>query len=153
MSLSIERNLVLKDHRRAPFSRFGFLNLRAWRSHARELITRFNVRGAGPAAAVSSLSGGNQQKVDIARELHRQPALIVAVNPTRGLDVAASASVMTSLIAARDGGAGVLLVHHDLDELLAVADRVLVLFNGVLTDSGWPQCDREQIGRLMLGGT
>ena len=153
MSLSIERNLVLKDHRRAPFSRFGCLNLRAWRSHARELITRFDVRGAGPAAAVSSLSGGNQQKVVIARELHRQPALIVAVNPTRGLDVAASASVMTSLIAARDGGAGVLLVHHDLDELLAVADRVLVLFNGVLTDSGWPQCDREQIGRLMLGGT
>ena len=153
MPMSIERNLVLKDHRRAPFAYIGWLKLGAWRSHARELMARFDVRGAGPASSVASLSGGNQQKVVIARELQRQPSLIVAVNPTRGLDVAASASVMTSLIAARDGGAGVLLVHHDLDELLAVSDRVLVLFNGILTDSGWPLCDREHIGRLMLGGS
>ena len=153
MPMSIERNLVLKDHRRAPFAYVGWLKLRAWRRHARDLMARYDVRGAGPASSMASLSGGNQQKVVIARELQRQPSLIVAVNPTRGLDVAASASVMTSLIAARDGGAGVLLVHHDLDELLAVSDRVLVLFNGLLTDSGWPQCDREHIGRLMLGGS
>ena len=151
MSMSIERNLVLKDHRQAPFSRYGWLDLRAWRAQAIDLIARFDVRGAGPTAAVAALSGGNQQKVVIARELQRNPALIVAVNPTRGLDVAASAGVMTSLIAARDGGAGVLLIHHDLDETLAVADRVLVLFNGHLIDSGWPKSDREHIGRLMLG--
>lgn len=151
MPLTIERNLVLKDHRRAPFSRRGWLRFAAWRMHAQALCERFSIRGAGPGAPVAALSGGNQQKVVIARELHREPRLIVAVNPTRGLDVAASAEVMTRLVTARDGGAAVLLVHHDLDELLAVADRVLVLFGGRLTDSGWPYSDREHIGRLMLG--
>ncbi len=151
MSLSIAENLLLKDHRRWPFAWHGWLRFAAWRAHAGELMARFSVRGAGPTATVAALSGGNQQKVVIARELQHQPGLIIAVNPTRGLDVAASAEVMTRLLAARAGGAGVLLVHHDLDELLAVADRVLVLFDGRLSDSGWPQCTREHIGRLMLG--
>ena len=151
MPLSIERNLVLKDHRRPPFSVHGWLNFPAWRRHALTLIEHFAIRGGSPATAVAALSGGNQQKVVIARELHRAPALIVAINPTRGLDVAASAEVLHRLVDARDRGAGVLLLHHDLDELLAVADRVLVLFDGVLTDSGWPQATREHIGRLMLG--
>ncbi len=151
MELSIERNLVLKDHHRPPFARYGWLDFAAWRAHAVDLVQRFSIRGAGPAATVASLSGGNQQKVVIARELHRQPKLIVAINPTRGLDVAASAEVLERLVSARDHGAAVLLVHHDLDELLSVADRVLVLFGGRMTDSGWPACDRAHIGRLMLG--
>ncbi len=152
MPLSIERNLVLKDHRRPPFAgRGGWLHFPSWRRHAQHLIKRFVIRGGEAWAPVAALSGGNQQKVVIARELHREPELIVAINPTRGLDVAASAEVLQRLITARDHGAGVLLVHHDLDEVLAVADRVLVLFNGRLRDSGWPAATREQIGRLMLG--
>ena len=152
MPLSIERNLVLKDHRRRPFAGVGgWLHLPSWRRHAQHLIKRFSIRGGEAPTVVAALSGGNQQKVVIARELHREPQLIVAINPTRGLDVAASAEVLQRLSEARARGTGVLLVHHDLDELLAVADRVLVLFNGRLTDSGWPDATREQIGRMMLG--
>lgn len=150
LALPITANLVLKDHRRPPFAVSGWLRPAAWRAHAAELIARFAVKGA-PATLVATLSGGNQQKVVIARELHREPELVVAINPTRGLDLAASADVLRRLMAARDRGVGVLLVHHDLDELLAVADRVLVLYGGHLTDSGWPACAREHIGRLMLG--
>jgi simple sugar transport system ATP-binding protein len=100
---------------------------------------------------VAALSGGNQQKAVIARELHGDPPLVIAVNPTRGLDVGATAAVLRRLAAARDGGAGVLLVHSDLDELLALSDRVLVLAGGRLVDSGWPACARAHIGQLMLG--
>ena len=150
LALPITANLVLKDHRRPPFAVRGWLRPAAWRAHAADLIARFAVKGA-PSTPVAALSGGNQQKVVIARELHREPELVVAINPTRGLDLVASVDVMRRLVAARDRGAGVLLVHHDLDELLAVADRVLVLYGGRLTDSGWPACDRDRIGRLMLG--
>ena len=152
MPLSIEQNLVLKDHRRAPFARHGWLNFTHWRSHARNLIERFSIRGGLAQSPVAALSGGNQQKVVIARELHRDPVLILAINPTRGLDIAASTEVLQRIVAARDRGAGVLLLHHDLDELLAIADRVLVLYNGHLTDSGWPNTTREHLGQLMLGG-
>lgn len=152
LSLSIERNVVLKDHARPPFAWHGWLNFAQWRRHARLLIERFSIRGGGAHSPVAALSGGNQQKVVIARELHREPQVILAINPTRGLDIAASAAVLQRLVAARERGAGVLLVHHDLDELLAVADRVLVLYNGHLTDSGWPNATREHLGQLMLGG-
>ena len=124
----------------------------AWRRHAVALVERFGVRAPSVDVPVSALSGGNQQRAVVARALHRDPDLVVAVNPTRGLDVAASRDVLDRLLAARDRGAGVLLVHHDLDELLATADRVLVLCAGRLSDSGWPACTRADIGRLMVGG-
>ncbi len=151
LDLPLSANLALKDVRRPPFSQHGWLRPAAWRSHARELIARFAIRASGPQALLAALSGGNQQKVVIARELNGRPGLIIAVNPTRGLDLAASADVMQRLVEARNGGAGVLLVHHDLDELLAVADRVLVMVAGRVTDAGWPTCGRDHIGRLMLG--
>jgi simple sugar transport system ATP-binding protein len=151
LPLSLRDNLLLKRYREPPFSRHGWLSPAAWDRHARALMAAFDVRAGGTGAAVATLSGGNQQKAVIARELEASPAVIVAVNPTRGLDIAAATAVLERLVAARDGGAAVLLVHSDLDELLAVSDRVLVLHGGRLDDSGWPAADRAAIGRLMLG--
>ena len=153
LPLSITANLALKDHRRPQPAMPRQGRSAAWRSRAARLIAAFDIRGAPASAAVASLSGGNQQKVVVARELQHEPGLIIAVNPTRGLDLGASAEVMRRLVDARVRGAGVLLLHHDLDELLAVSDRVLVLCGGRLFDSCWPQCTRERIGRLMLGVT
>ena len=114
-----------------------------------ELLHRFDVRASGPRAVTRTLSGGNQQKLVLARELEREPAVVVAENPTRGLDVAATAAVRERLRAARDAGAAVLIYSSDLDEVLALADQVLVLFDGTLrTDV--PR-DREAVGRAMLG--
>ncbi len=151
LELPLSDNLALGDHRDPPLARHGWLFASAWRRHALALVERFGVRTPGVAVPAAALSGGNQQRAVAARALHRDPGLVVAVNPTRGLDIAASADVMARLAAARDRGGGVLLVHHDLDELLAVADRVLVLYGGRLIDSGWPACGRAAIGRLMLG--
>lgn len=150
MPLSVAQNLALRRYRDAPFSRHGWLSPAAWRAHARALMTASDVRAPSPDVAVATLSGGNQQKAVVARELDGEPAVIVAVNPTRGLDVGAAAAVLHRLVAARDRGAAVLLIHNDLDELLAISDRVQVLNGGRLSDSGWPTCDRAAIGRLML---
>lgn len=151
MPLSVVQNLALRRYREAPFSQRGWLSPAAWNAHARALMASSDVRASSPDVAVATLSGGNQQKAVVARELDGEPAVIVAVNPTRGLDVGAAAAVLHRLVAARDRGAAVLLIHSDLDELLAISDRVVVLHDGRLSDSGWPACDRAAIGRLMAG--
>ncbi len=154
LPLSIRNNVMLKDYRTPAFSKTGWLRFGAWRTHTRSLVQRFDVRCNSIADPVGRLSGGNQQKVVLARELYdRRKPLVVAVNPTRGLDIGATAFVMRQLLEARRRGAGVLLVHSDLDELLALADRVLVLYGGSLADSSWPTATKEQIGRMMLGVT
>lgn len=152
MPMSLVQNLLLRRYRQAPFSRHGWLSPAAWDAQAAMLIAAHDVRAPSPHAAMATLSGGNQQKAVVARELDGAPALIIAVNPTRGLDVGAAASVMRRLVAARDAGVAVLLIHTDLDELLAVSDRVVVLNGGCLSETTWPACDRQVIGRLMLGG-
>ena len=152
LPLSVEQNLILKDYRRPRFSTMGWLRFGAWRDHSRQLMQTYDVRCNSLRDTVGRLSGGNQQKVVLARELHDpDKRLVIAVNPTRGLDVGATAFVMRQLLQARQRGAGVLLVHSDLDELLAISDRVFVLYNGTLTASTWPDDTKEGIGRLMLG--
>jgi ABC-type uncharacterized transport system ATPase subunit len=151
LPLSIESNLLLKRYREPEFSRLGFIRRSAWRTYATALRQQFDVRAAHLSNAVGTLSGGNQQKVILARELEPRPPLILAVNPTRGLDIGATGAVMDHLRAARARHAGVLLIHADLDELLAIADRVLVMVAGTLRDSGWPNTTRDRIGQLMLG--
>ncbi len=117
-----------------------------------ELVAAFDVRGGGPATAAGALSGGNQQKLVVARELagtgDEVPALVVAENPTRGLDIRASAAVRERLRAARDAGAAVVVYSSDLDEVLALADRVLVVHDGRVHEASR---DRGVVGRLMLG--
>jgi general nucleoside transport system ATP-binding protein len=151
LPLSIRDNLLLKDHRARPFARWGIRRLSRWRQRAADLVDRYDIRCRNVEDPVASLSGGNQQKTVLARELDGQPPLILAMNPTRGLDVGAAAFVMRRLLDARAAGAGVLLIHGDLDELLAISDRVLVMYAGRLTDSLWPNTTREKIGQLMLG--
>ena len=154
--LSLVQNMMMKEYRAPRFSTMGWLRLGRWRSHTTELLRTFDVRYGAPSDALGTLSGGNQQKLVLARELHHEPEgekpLVVAVNPTRGLDVGATAFVMRQLLAARADGAAVLLVHSDLDELLAISDRVLVIYNGILRESGVAAgYEAESIGRMMLG--
>jgi simple sugar transport system ATP-binding protein len=155
LPLSIQDNLLLKDYRNSRFSTLGWPRFRAWQSHARELVNQFDIRTGSAADTVGHLSGGNQQKVVLARELYSaEKQIIVAVNPTRGLDIGATAFVLQKLLDARNRGekpAAILLIHSDLDELLSISDRVAVLYRGSLTETLWPQTTREEIGRLMLG--
>jgi len=152
LPLSIRDNLLLKDYRSRRFNTLGWLHYSRWNAHAIELMEQFDIRAASPADAAGQLSGGNQQKVVLARELYStDKPIILAVNPTRGLDVGASAFVLQKLLDARRRGAAILLIHSDLDELLAISDRVAVIYNGTLSPTAWPVSSKEQIGRRMLG--
>ncbi len=153
LSLSLTANLMLRSYRNPEFKRFGLRRVAAWRARATMLIRSFDIRCAGVEVPIQSLSGGNQQKALIARELHGNPPVILAINPTRGLDIGATAFVLQQLAAARQRGAGILLIHSDLDELLAISDRVMVMYAGQLLPTNWPAVDREAIGRMMMGIT
>lgn len=151
LSMSVAENAALKDHGRPPLSRRAWLNRSAIDAFADRILRDYDIRAAGLRAAVSTLSGGNQQRLVVARELARRPELIVAVNPTRGLDVAAGEFVHRRLAAERDRGAAVLLISADLDEILRLADRICVLCDGRLSLAPGPPFDVAAIGRLMAG--
>ncbi|WP_416444105.1 ATP-binding cassette domain-containing protein [Leucobacter sp. HNU] len=128
-SLSIAENIAATKLR-APLVRFGWLSLAKTRQLAQKLIAMFDVRGAAPSTRIGDLSGGNMQKVLIAREFTSDPELLVISQPTRGVDVGAMEFVHNSIVAARDRGAGVLLVSADLNEVMSLSDRLLVMFRG-----------------------
>jgi simple sugar transport system ATP-binding protein len=147
--LSVEQNLVLEDLDR--FQRRGFTQRRRVREHARRLIADFDIR-AEPSAQAGSLSGGNLQKVLLARALSRGPRALVASQPTRGLDVGACAYVHDQLRRVRERGGGVLLISEDLDELLALADRVVVLYAGrIIGELPRSEATPRALGLLMTG--
>jgi len=149
--MSVAENLFLG--RLGRFTRFGLLRRRALTAAAAELMRRFDVRGSGPDAPIAQLSGGNQQKAVLARELSVEPlAFLLAAQPTRGLDVGAVAAVYDHIRAARDRGAGILLISSELDELLTVADRILVIYRGrIIGEMAAEPGNREAIGALMSG--
>jgi general nucleoside transport system ATP-binding protein len=148
--LSVAENLVLEDLE--PYVRRGVLERDRMDRHARDLIERFAIR-ARPADRVRTLSGGNIQKVLLARVLARDPRVLVVSQPTRGLDVGATEYVREALLARRAAGAAILLVSEDLDELLALSDRLLVLFEGrVIAEVPRADATRERVGLLMAGG-
>lgn len=145
-------NLLFKSYRSNEHSRFGFLKAAKNRSWSQELVHRFDVKTPELETPVQQLSGGNQQKLLFAREVSHQPKLMVAVHPTQGLDVGATAGVHELLMELRASGSGVLLISEDLDELLQLSDRILVIYNGsIIGESDHEQADREQIGLLMAG--
>ncbi|HSP74146.1 MAG TPA: ATP-binding cassette domain-containing protein, partial [Gaiellaceae bacterium] len=148
-SLSIAMNVALKSYRHR--SAGPLLRLRGMREHAVELIRRYDVKAPGPHTAARKLSGGNLQKVVLAREFSGEPRVLVAASPTRGLDVSAIETVHTYLVEAADSGVGVLLISEDLDEILALADRVVVMYEGELREAREPE-NVEEIGLLMAGG-
>ncbi|HEV2739354.1 MAG TPA: ABC transporter ATP-binding protein [Candidatus Elarobacter sp.] len=140
----VRDNVALGRQRTLPLARFG--------DAAREVIERFDVRPADPDAIVGQLSGGNQQKIVVGRTLTSAPKLVVAYQPTRGIDIGAAALVQSRLIEARNAGAGVLLISFELDEIFACADRVLVIANGAFAGSfERAAIDRGRIGALMAG--
>lgn len=149
--LSVSENAVLKDHALAPFSRRGRLHWPAIRTHARNLIDRYGIKARSEGSAVADLSGGNQQKLIVARELHAEPRQVFAINPTRGLDIAATQFVHEQLLARRAAGAAVLLVSSDLDEVLALSDRVLVIYRSRLSAVDRPEKSLDLIARKMAG--
>jgi general nucleoside transport system ATP-binding protein len=147
--LSVAYNLVLE--RLNDFRRGGRIDERRVRDHATELIRRFDIR-ARPGDPVATLSGGNIQKVLLARVLSRDPRLLVVSQPTRGLDVGSTEYVRSQLLARRGDGAGILLVSEDLDELLALSDRLVVMYEGrIVGEMAAVGADLEHLGMLMAG--
>jgi ABC-type uncharacterized transport system ATPase subunit len=143
--LSIAENVALKSYREGgPLLRLGRM-----RDQAVDLIERYQVRAPGPQAEARKLSGGNLQKIVLGREFSGEPKVLVAASPTRGLDVSAIETVHAYLLAAADRGVAVLLISEDLDEILALADRVVVMYEGRVADAS--STDVEEIGLLMAG--
>jgi simple sugar transport system ATP-binding protein len=152
-SLSIAANLVLKSYRQGHVSRGPLLRLRHIRDRAVELIRQYRIAAPGPTVPARLLSGGNLQKVVLAREFSGRPRLLVAASPTRGLDVGAIEAVHAYLREAAGEGIAVLLLSEDLDEILTLADRIAVMYEGaILGELSSRGADVEEIGLLMAGG-
>jgi simple sugar transport system ATP-binding protein len=148
--MAVWENLHLRTIRRSPFSRRGLLEPRAARAAARRSMAEFDVRAESEQTPIGRLSGGNQQKAVLAREFADRPALLIAVQPVRGLDVRATDFVYRRLAAHREGGGGILLISVDLDEVLAMSDRIVVLAHGRITGRlAGSDATRSQIGALM----
>jgi len=150
--LSVAANLALRDFDRAPWSRAGWLRPAAFRAAARSAIDGFRVRTRGPDEPIERLSGGNVQRAVLARELSRDARLLIVMNPVFGLDFQACAEIHQRLRDARAAGCAVLLVSEDLDELVELSDRIVVMNDGrIVFETPRPGDDRDRIGRAMGG--
>ena len=153
MGFSIAKNLILKAFTKLPFVRRYFLQKQVIQQNAETKIQQLDIRAADGNVKVSQLSGGNQQKVVLARELDREPSLIIAMQPTRGLDVGATAAVQQQLLSQRDRGAAILYISTELEEVMAMSDRIAVISRGEFIDVlDRDKAARETIGLLMAGG-
>jgi general nucleoside transport system ATP-binding protein len=152
LDFSIAENLGLHDFRKPPVSHYGWLNPKRLVERAAKLIKEFDVRGGSARTAASALSGGNQQKVILAREIDRDPTALIAAQPTRGLDVGAIEFVHRRLIEERDEGRAILLVSLELEEVLSLADRILVMYEGGIVGEFPPTATEEELGLAMTGG-
>jgi len=153
LSQPLDDNLVLTSYYREPFSRGIVLNEAAILEQAEKLIADFDIRTTSPTAGVATLSGGNQQKIIVAREFHEEIKLLILDQPTRGLDVGSVEFIHRQTIAKRDMGAAILLVSAELDEVLELSDRVAVMYRGQLV-AIFPaaEVERERVGLLMATG-
>ncbi|WDV48216.1 ABC transporter ATP-binding protein [Clostridiaceae bacterium M8S5] len=153
LDFSLSENMILGNHYEAPFSKNGLLNYNEINKHAVELIGEFDVRTPNQHVKAKSLSGGNQQKVIIARELYRDPDLLIAAQPTRGLDVGAIEFVHKRIVEQRNKGKAVLLVSLELDEVLALADRIGVIYDGnIVGIVNAKDATEKELGVMMAGG-
>ncbi|HIZ30924.1 MAG TPA: ABC transporter ATP-binding protein [Candidatus Fournierella merdipullorum] len=153
LDFTLEQNMVLQTYLEPRFEHFGFIDNGAVRQYAEKLIAQYDVRsGQGPVTIARSMSGGNQQKAIIARELDRQKSLVVAVQPTRGLDVGAIEYIHGQLVAQRDAGKAVLLVSLELDEVMSLSDRILVMYEGEIVGELDPKTTTvQELGLYMAG--
>jgi general nucleoside transport system ATP-binding protein len=152
LEFTLAENLGLHDFRKKPNARWGWLYPNRLVRRAVELLKEFDVRGGTPQTLAASLSGGNQQKVVVAREVSRDPRILVAAQPTRGLDVGAIEFVHRRLVEERDKGRAILLVSFELDEILSLSDRVLVIYEGQIVGEYPPDIAEEELGIAMTGG-
>ena len=150
---SLENNIVLQTYRQKRFQRFGFIKKNAVREYAERIIGQYDVRsGQGAITTARSMSGGNQQKAIIGREIDRENPLLIAVQPTRGLDVGAIEYIHSQLVAQRDAGKAVLLVSLELDEVMNLSDRILVMYEGEIVGEFDPKnVTVEELGLYMAG--
>ena len=153
LDFTLEQNMVLQRFREPRFQHMGFVKQGEVRAYAEKLIEQYDVRsGQGPVTIARSMSGGNQQKAIIAREVDREKPLIVAVQPTRGLDVGAIEYIHSQLVAERDKGKAVLLVSLELDEVMSLSDRILVMYEGEIVGELDPAAtDVQELGLYMAG--
>ncbi len=151
-NLGVIDNLMMKSYRTNARGKFGFMKKKENTEWATNLVKKFDVRTPDMISPVAQLSGGNQQKLLFAREIDMNPKLMIAVHPTQGLDVGATKAVHEMLVQLRDSGSGVLLISEDLDEVMQLSDKILVLFNGKINGViSRGQANREVIGQLMAG--
>jgi simple sugar transport system ATP-binding protein len=151
LEFNLAENLALHDYNKPPDSKHGWLYPARLVQRAARLIKEFDIRGGGPLTRALALSGGNQQKVVVAREVARNPVVLIAAQPTRGLDVGAIEYVHRRLVAERDAGHAILLVSLELDEVLSLADRILVMYEGRIVGEHGAGAGEEEIGLEMLG--
>jgi ABC-type uncharacterized transport system ATPase subunit len=152
LEFSIAENVALHDYAKPPDAKWGWLFPNRLVERARALIREFDVRGGGPLTRAGSLSGGNQQKVVAGREIARDPKVLIAAQPTRGLDVGAIEFLHRRLVEERDEGRAILLVSLELDEILSLSDRILVIYEGEIVGEHGTDVSEEEIGLEMLGG-
>lgn len=151
-NLSVAENMALKSYRRPPIGGRLFMNRKTMRDRAVELIKRFDISTPGPDTPARKLSGGNLQKVILAREISSNPQVIIAAYPTRGLDIGATENVRNILVDERNGGVAILLISEDLDEVFALSDRIAVLYEGEIVGIlPRAEADRERVGLMMAG--
>lgn len=152
LSASIADNALAGHHRRHEFLRFGILRRHRIARHVETLLDGYSVKRASSRLPVGNLSGGNQQRVAIARELHGDPSCLIACQPTRGVDINGIAFLHKCLLDYRDRGGAVVLISEEMEEIIALADRILVIYGGEVVGELGRGSDMETIGRLMLGG-
>jgi general nucleoside transport system ATP-binding protein len=152
LNFTVAENLALREYRRPELSRHGWLSTRRMAAKARGLIREFDVRGGHADTLAAALSGGNQQKCVIAREIACNPRVLVAAQPTRGLDVGAIEFVHRRLVAERDAGRGILLMSLESEEVRSLADRILVIYEGRIVGEFPPDASEEELGIAMTGG-
>ncbi|MEW6084878.1 MAG: ABC transporter ATP-binding protein [Chloroflexota bacterium] len=151
-NFTVAENLILREHHKQPYSRSGFLNLAGIASHADQLIEQFHVKTPSRETFAKNLSGGNIQKMVLAREISRNPHVILAAQPTRGLDIGATEYVRAELLEQRKKGAAILLISEDLDEILSLSDRIAVIYEGRIMDIvPRAHATPEKLGLLMAG--
>jgi ABC-type uncharacterized transport system ATPase subunit len=149
---SVAENMILRDHHRAPFSRRGFLLLRVIAAFTDTLIYNFGIKTPSRDTKVRSLSGGNIQKAVVARELSREPSVLIAAQPTRGVDIGATEYIHALLLEQRQKGIAILLISEDLDEIMALSDRIAVIYEGqIMGIVDASEATPEQLGLLMAG--
>jgi general nucleoside transport system ATP-binding protein len=152
LPFSVAENMILHEYNHRPYSRRGFLAFGTISKHAKALVEKFDVRAAGVDTEIQNLSGGNQQKVVVARELQRDPRFMLVCQPTRGIDIGATEFVLQQILAQRDRGSAILLISTELEELFAISDRIIVMYEGrIVGEAAADRSHMEDIGLMMAG--